>query len=412
MTTKTDVATWTPRRAIVTFGLVSLSADMVYEGMRSVAGPYLGSLGASALAVGLITGAGEAVALLLRLGTGAWADRSGRPWRLVVLGYGLTAVCVPLLAVAPALGAAGLAFAALLILLERSGKAIRSPAKSALLAGVAGNGGLGRAFGIHKALDQVGAFAGPLVVAGVAALTGALWPSFAVLLVPGVVALALLALLGSRVPSLAAPTVRAPADEITGAPATGWAARLGLDLPARFHRLSAACALATGGLMTFGIISYRFVEDDLVPAAAAPLVYALAMATGAVAALVTGAVFDRVGAAVLYVVPVLVAMVPPLAFGGTLAPVLLGVAVWGVATGLLDSTVKAQVAAVVPTHHRATGYGVFAAAQGVGAVLGGLVAGALVTDHLTALVGVVAATQVAALALLAWAGVGSPRPRG
>ena len=127
-------ASWTPWRTVVAFGMVSLAGDMVYEGMRSVAGPFLASLGASALAVGLITGAGEAMALILRLFSGPYADRSGRYWSLTILGYAMTAVCVPLLAVTPFVGSLGLALAATLILLERAGKAIRSPSKSALLA--------------------------------------------------------------------------------------------------------------------------------------------------------------------------------------------------------------------------------------------------------------------------------------
>ena len=144
---------WSAWRAVVAFGLVSLAADMVYEGMRSVAGPYLGSLGASALVVGLVTGAGEAVALVLRLVTGAWADHTGRHWRLTVVGYGMTAVAVPLLAIAPFVGGAGVAVASILILLERTGKAVRSPAKSALLARMAAPTGRGRGFAVHKALD-------------------------------------------------------------------------------------------------------------------------------------------------------------------------------------------------------------------------------------------------------------------
>ncbi|XBB69125.1 MFS transporter [Nocardioides sp. WV_118_6] len=180
----------------------------------------------------------------------------------------------------------------------------------------------------------------------------------------------------------------------------GLGAALGVDLPARFHVFSAAAALATAGLMTFGVISFRFVETGLVPLAAAPVVYALAMATAAVAALGTGVVFDRWGPRVLLVVPVLVAVLPPLVFADRLAPVLAGVALWGVATGILDSTVKAQVAAVVPGSRRATGYGVFAAVQGLGAIAGGVVAGALVTDHATVLAVVVALAQVAALVLL------------
>lgn len=162
---------------------------MVYEGMRAMAGPFLGTLGASALTVGLVTGAGEGIALVLRLITGPWADRSHRHWRLTVLGYAMTAVCVPLLAVTPFLGGAGMAVAVGLILLERTGKAVRSPAKSALLARMAKPTGRGRGFAVHKALDQVGAFSGPLLLAGIAALTGALWPGFALLAVPGALSL-------------------------------------------------------------------------------------------------------------------------------------------------------------------------------------------------------------------------------
>src|SRR3954447_18457824 len=169
---------WSPWRAVVGFGVVNLAADMVYEGARSVTGPLLASLGASALLVGVVTGAGEALALVLRLPFGTRADRSSGYWPMTIAGYGLTAVCVPLLAVTPFLGAAGLAVGCLLVLAERTGKAVRSPAKSTLLAHAAGPVGLGRGFGVHKALDQIGAFAGPLVVAGVIALTGVLWPAF------------------------------------------------------------------------------------------------------------------------------------------------------------------------------------------------------------------------------------------
>ena len=125
--------------------MVSLSADMVYEGARSITGPLLASLGASAVLVGLVTGVGEALALLLRLVFGTWADRSGRYWTLTFAGYALTAVCVPALAVTPFLAGAGLALACVLILAERTGKAVRSPAKTALLAHAAGAVGLGRA---------------------------------------------------------------------------------------------------------------------------------------------------------------------------------------------------------------------------------------------------------------------------
>ncbi|WP_343994230.1 MFS transporter, partial [Terrabacter terrae] len=394
VTTEHVTGRWSAWRVVWWFGFVSLAADMVYEGARSMYGPLLASLGASALVVGLVTGAGEAMALVLRLVFGPLADRTGRYWGLTILGYGLTAVCVPLLAVTPFLGGAGLVVAAVLILLERSGKAVRSPSKSALLAHVATAVGRGRGFGLHKALDQVGALSGPLLVAAVtAAASGAIWPGMAVLAIPGAVAMLLLAVIRSRVPD---PSVYdAPGSaEVSAAPPgsprgglRGWFAdAVGSGLPREFFGYALAAGLTTGGLVTFGILGYHLTVDHLVPVATVPVVYAGAMAVEALAALGVGLVYDRRGGAVLYAVPVLVALVPPLALSGTVWVALVGVAVWGLAYGVQDSTVKALVAEVVEAPRRATAYGVFAGVQGAFAIVGGLVAGWLYDRSLPALV--------------------------
>ena len=373
--------------------MVSLAADMVYEGMRAVSGPFLGSLGASALTVGIVTGAGEAIALALRVVTGPLADRSGRYWGLTVLGYAMTAVCVPLLAFTPYLGAAGLAVACTLILMERTGKAVRSPSKSALLAHMAKPVGRGRGMAVHKALDQVGALAGPLVVAGMLALTGLYWPGFAILAVPGVVAMLLLVQLRRRTAVLEDAAV-ADAGEPDGA------VRRPARLPRSFYAFALSCAFGTLGLMTFGVIGYHLVEAGLVSAAVVPVVYAMAMGLEALAALGTGFAYDRVGHRVLLVLPLLIAVVPPLAFAGQLWPALAGVALWGFATGIQDSTVKALVADLVPAPSLATAYGAFAAFQGAAALGGGALAGALYADHVRALVALVVALQALSLVLL------------
>ncbi|AXG14853.1 MFS transporter [Intrasporangium calvum] len=402
-------------RIVLWFGVISLTADMVYEGARSMYGPLLASLGASGLVVGVVTGLGEAMALVLRLVFGPLADRTGRYWLLTISGYALTVVCVPLLAVAPFLGGAGLAVAALLILLERSGKAIRSPSKSALLAHAAGALGRGRGFGVQKAMDQVGAFAGPLVVAAVVAATGVIWPGMLVLAVPGVVAIAVLLVLRARVPDLGAVTgtpdaAHPPASDDPGSEPSGirtrgavraWLAdAFGSHLPGDFFRFAVAASLTTGGLVTFGIIGYHLTADAVVPLATVPLVYAAAMAVGAVSALLVGWVYDRAGAHVLLVVPVLVAAVPPLALTQSFGLVLAGVVVWGLALGIQDSAVKALVAELVPAGRRATAYGVFAGIQGAFAVIGGAGIGWLYDVSLPALVVTVAATQLLALGLL------------
>ncbi len=384
---------WSPWRTVVGFGVVSLAADMVYEGARSITGPFLASLGASALVVGLVTGAGEAAALGLRLVTGPAADRSGRYWSLTIWGYGLTVVCVPLLAVAPFLGGAGLVVACSLVVAERTGKAIRSPSKSTLLAHAARTVGRGRGFGVQKGLDQVGSFAGPLVVAALIALTGRTWLALAALAVPGVVAMVLLVWMRARLPELGSSTPEA--DE---RPRPEREDRV--RLPRDFHLLSAACAAVTVGLMTFGVISFHLVDDGLVSAAVVPVVYAGGMAAAAVTALVTGWVYDRVGPWVLVVLPFVVAAVPALVFAPTVAVAVGGVLLWGGATGILDSTVKALVADLVPVGRLATAYGVFAAVMGLAALAGGGLAGWLYTGGVTDLVVVVGVVQLVALVLL------------
>ena len=392
---------WTAWRVVLMFGFVSLAADMVYEGARSLYGPLLAALGASAVVVGAVTGAGEAMALVLRLVFGPLADRTGRYWTLTILGYGLTIVAVPLLAVTPFVGGIGLALAAVLILAERAGKAVRSPSKSALLAHVAGAVGRGRGFGVHKAMDQTGAFAGPLLVAAVVAIAGGIWAGLLVLVIPGAVAMVLLFVIRAKVPD---PSVydgsTAPAAP-AGTARRGWLAdAAGADLPREFFVYAVAASLLTGGLVTFGLISYHLTVAGMLPVATVPLVYAGAMLAEAAAALVVGWLYDRVSSAVLYAVPVLVALVPGLALSGHLVPALVGIGVWGFAFGLQDSTIKALVADLVEPPRLATAYGVFAAIQGVTALGGGVLAGWLYERSLPGLVVVIAATQLIALVLL------------
>jgi MFS family permease len=390
---------WSPWRMVVGFGVVSLTADMVYEGARSVTGPLLAALGASAVLVGLVTGAGEAVALLLRLVSGSWADRSGRYWTLTFVGYALTAVCVPALAVAPFLGAGGLAVACVLILAERTGKAIRSPSKSTLLAQVASSVGLGRGIAVHKVLDQIGAVAGPLAVAAAAAVTGALWPALALLIVPG--ALALVVLAAVRLAMVGSFSVDDGMTSKQKSPEASGVGDIGRGrLPREFWLFAGAAGAASAGLVTFGVISYHLTVDQVLPLAAVPLVYAAAMGAEALAALGTGLLYERIKGRVLLALPFLIAAVPVIAFANSAAVAVAGVLIWGAAVGIQDSTVKALVADLVPVRRRATAYGVFAAVQGAAAVAGGAMAGALYEHSRPALIAAVCATQIAALALL------------
>src|ERR1700685_924181 len=113
---------------IVAFGIVSLFADMAYEGMRSVSGPFLGTLGATGTIVGTIAGVGELFGYLLRLGSGRLAERTHLYWPIALAGYTIQMAAVPALALAGTWWAA-----ALFIILERSGKALRNPAATTLV---------------------------------------------------------------------------------------------------------------------------------------------------------------------------------------------------------------------------------------------------------------------------------------
>jgi MFS family permease len=153
--------------------------------------------------------------------------------------------------------------------------------------------------------------------------------------------------------------------------------------------------------MTFGVISFHLVHEHLVTAAVVPIVYAAAMGAEAVASLGTGFAYDHIGAGTLLVLPVVVAFVPALVFTDVVWVVVVGILLWGAATGVQDSTIKALVADLVPGSRLGTAYGAFAAYQAVAALAGGLLAGWLYDGHRALLVGVIAAAQVAALVLLA-----------
>ncbi|WP_234425869.1 MFS transporter, partial [Streptomyces kebangsaanensis] len=315
-----------------------------------------------------------------------------RFWGLAIAGYVLTVVSVPLL------GMAGVLWAAcVLVIAERVGKAVRSPAKDTLLSHATTVTGRGRGFAVHEALDQTGALIGPLVVAGMLAATGGDYaPALGVLAAPGVAALALLVWLRSRVPDPEAYERRAVAAGATAERTPAPAGRL----PTAFWTYAAFMAATTTGFATFGVLSFHLVQRHLLAAAWVPVLYAAAMAVDALAALATGWLYDRHGPVVLAALPVLTALVVVLAFTDTVAIAAAGVLVWGAASGIRESTLRATVADLVPVGRRATAYGLFAGVAGAAGLAGGALIGGLYDVSIPVLIAVVTATQVLALVLL------------
>ncbi|NUP59553.1 MAG: MFS transporter [Pseudarthrobacter sp.] len=381
-------------RFILVFGIVSALMDMVYEGARSVTGPFLGVLGASALLVSVVTGAGEAVALVLRLVFGRLADRPGLRWTLALSGYGLTALSVPLLGITDALWVA-----CLLVLLERLGKAVRSPAKDTMLAEAGAGLGQGKAFALHEALDQAGAFVGPLLVGAALALSGSYGPGFLLLAVPGLAAMLILFGLKRRVPEPAVYEAAVPGGQATGDGPVPGIGPTREPMPRQYWIYAAFSSLTMFGYATFGLLSFHVVSTGLLPAALVPVLYAVAMGVDAVAALASGWLFDRIGLKVLVALPVLAAAVPWLGFSSSTELAIAGVLLWGAAMGVQESTMRAAVAGLAPAGRRGSAYGMFTACYGLAWLAGSFLIGLLYEQSVFALAVTLTVIQAAALAI-------------
>jgi MFS family permease len=380
-------------RFVVLLGVVSLFADMTYEGARSVTGPFLAVLGASGTAVGLIAGLGELIGYSLRLASGYLADRTGRYWAITLVGYGLNMIAVPLLALA-----GRWEIAAALMICERVGKAIRTPARDAMLSHATHQVGHGWGFGLHEAMDQAGAVVGPLIVAAVLATGGEYRTGFAVLLVPATVTLGILLLARWLYPS---PRDLEPATPIYH----------GRGFPLAFWLYLAAAALVAAGYADFPLIAYHFGKTSVVPAGWIPVFYAAAMGVDALAALAFGRCFDRFGLATLIVAVLCSAFFAPLVFLGGFYPALGGMALWGIGMGAQESILRAAIAGMIPRDRRGVAYGVFNSSYGLAWFAGSAAMGILYDVSLPTLIGFSVLVQLGAIPLL-WLvtrGIGQPR---
>ncbi len=353
---------------IILLGVISLFSDITYEGARSISGPFLGELKASALVVGVVAGLGEFLGYTLRLASGYLADRLGRYWPIVFAGYSLNLLAVPLLALA-----GSWEIAAVLLVAERMGKAIRTPARDAMLSHAVSAVGRGWGFGFHEAMDQIGAVTGPLIVAAVLYFHGGYRQGFAVLLIPAVLALVVITLAARLYPHPQHLEVNAPGLNPTGFNRPYWL-------------YVVAVGLMGAGYADFPLIAYHFGQTSLAPPGWIPLFYAVAMAVDGVAALILGRLFDRLGLRVIMGTAVLSALFAPLVFLGGFKLALLGMVLWGIGMGSLESIIKAALAEMVPRHRRATGFGLFNCGFGLFWLLGSVLMGWLYDYSLGALV--------------------------
>ena len=353
-------------RFIVAMGIVSLFADMTYEGAHSIIGPFLKDLGATATAVGIIAGLGELIAATLRVLSGRLADRTRAYWTITTIGYLINLVVVP-----------GLAFAgnwktaALFVAAERTGKGLRGPAKDVLLSDATRVVGHGWGFGLHTAMDQTGAVLGPLLIAGIVARENKFGPAFLWLTAPAIAAFVALLVARFQRPRV---TGDVPADQVSK------------TLPSAFWFYVAGAGLLACGFVDFPLLGYHFQDNAIAAPAVIPLFYAAAMGLNGLAALIFGRLFDRFGIRIL-VLGILISMLSlPLGFLSGKSGAVVAVACWAIGLGAQQSTLRAGIAQLTSMDKRGSAYGIFNAVYGVLWFVGSVTMGVLYDYSLAALV--------------------------
>ncbi len=382
-------------RFVLTLGIMSLFADCTYEGSRSIIGPYLGLFGLGGTAISIITGVGELLGYGLRPLSGRFADTSRKFWPTTIFGYIVQMVAVPLLAFA-----GNWPVAAWLIIQERVGKAIRNPPRDVMLSHAAKEMGYGWAFGVHEALDQTGALIGPLAVAAVLLSGTAIADyrmAFLYLAIPATMMLCLLTVAHRAYPHPESLEVSPPDLNTSGLPRVFWV------------YLSAAI-LVGAGMGGFPLIAYHLQVQGVVSAGLIPVFYAVAMGVSGLGSLLFGRVFDRVGMGVLVPLTISSAVALPFIWLGGFSTSLIGVALWGLGTGVQESLIPAAVAPMVPRERRSSAYGIFTAGYGISLFLGSVVIGLLYAVSLTSLIVFGMAAELAAIPVLLWVAHARARP--
>ena len=387
---------------IILFGIVSLFSDMTHEGASSIRGAYMSLLGASAGAIGFVSGLGELIGYSMRYVFGKLTDKTMRYWLMTIAGYVLDVLAVPALAL---VGEHGWIAACGLLIIQRMGKAIKKPAKDTIMSFAASQEGVGKSFGIQEVLDQIGAFLGPvlLYIVMLFKTEGSTFEiysrCFAVLAVPGAITILLLLITKYKFPN---PENFEP-EEKRFTP---------FKVKKEFIFYIAGISLFAFGFIDYSIIimhvsktytniSAQLTEtSSLVNSGTLPLLYAGAMLVDAVAALVFGLMYDKKGVKALAWSTVISAPFAILVFGTkSTSALLLGIALWGVGMGAQESILKAAVTKMVPKSSRATGYGVFECSFGVFWFLGSWLLGVLYDISIPAMITVSVVSQLAAIPL-------------
>ncbi len=374
---------------VLLLGIVSLFADITYEGARSVIGPYLFVLGSSAVFVGFIAGSGEFIGYFLRIIFGYLADKTKKYWLFIFIGYFVNVFAVPLLAFANSYIVAGI-----LVLLERLGKAIRTPSRDTIISFVGSKYGQGFAFGLHELLDQIGALMGPLIVALTLFISKNDYKlSFLILLIP-----ALLCILFLLIAKFTYPKPES-LEEKTSVEFKS------IRSEKRFWIYTLAVSFVSFGFIDFALISYHYKNFNIFGPSNIVLLYAFAMLTDAAFAIILGKLFDKFGIKVLLFSIIVASLSSPLAFlFKEKFIILFSMLFWGIGIGSQESIMRAYISNIIKKEERASAFGIFNSIYGFSWFLGSSFLGYLYSISIALMVFISFLFQIIGFLILFYSG--------
>ena len=374
---------------LLLLGFISLLSDFTHEGARSIYGPYLGLIGASAFIIAFTSGLGEFIGQALRLLTGIIADKTKKYWLMMILGYSINLLVIPLLYF---VDASIWEVAIILILLERVGKGIRAPAKSALTSFTTQHLGAGKAFALQEAMDQFGAFLGPVFVFLVLNLNKGselqgYQLAFGLLGIFAIMTLVILVVSRIKYPH--------PDEFETKTFSKGFKGNK------YFNLYMIAIVFIALGFIDYPVLAFHISKTSSINVIYVPLLYALAMGVDAIAALIFGHLYDKKGILSLQIAIGITLFISPIFFllEGVYV-LIIGVILWGIGMGAQESILKAVISGLVSKDKRATAYGIFYTVFGSSWFLGSLVIGYLYDIHVLYIVIFTVVSEFIALGIL------------
>ena len=378
-TIRIDTAT----KFVILLGLISLFSDMTYEAARSINGSFLQLLGTNGATVGWVAGLGELFGYGLRFISGYLADKTKKYWLILIAGYSLNLFSVPLLALA-----GFWQLAVVLMITERIGKALRTPARDALLSFGSQKMGRGWGYGLHEAMDQIGATVGPLLVSAVLFYQHQNYKmAFGILVIPAIIAISILLYCKYLYPKPENLEIKTTSIVSKGFPKKYWIYIL-------------AVVFIAAGYVDFPLIAYHFKAKTLMNDSIIPIFYAVAMATDAVAALIFGKMFDKIGIKTLLLAVLLSSCFAPMVFLGGFNWALAGMVLWGIGMGAQESILKAEIAEMITPERRGTAFGTFNAAYGLFWFIGSALMGYLYDFSIKGLIIFSIVTQLLAVLVI------------